>query len=143
MNDTKGRMPTGYCCNTTLEEIVDIQGGFDTLYWTAPHDKMGKRRHIVFHIAELLGKIAKIEERADHKEVTLGLEANEIIADLLVYAAQLSDIYGVNPTEAYRSRLSKLSLYTENAVAYEANAKRQVEVFNRFVKGKNDEPETC
>lgn len=92
----------------TLGELVDIQRLFDSSNFTGAACSDDKRRHVFFHLCVLLGKAARAEERLDHGERDFSAVAREVVPDLLVYAAQLSDVFEIDLAEAYFSRLREV-----------------------------------
>lgn len=87
----------------TLDEVQKLQAEVDAVLWTAPADPDGKRHHIFLHLVVLAGKLARSEERAEHG---LGRVAvDEIVGDLLVYAAQLAELEKKSLSSAYRARV--------------------------------------
>ncbi len=89
----------------TLTELVSIQTAFDVDNFSGADTPEGKRRHIFLHLGKLLGKFATVEEQADHGEVDALILGEEVIPDLLVYAAQLAELEDVNLAAAYHARL--------------------------------------
>ena len=92
----------------TLSSVVEIQRAFDAVNFVGGASPEAKRRHIVFHLGVLLGKLARAEERADHGQEEFTVVVDEVIPDLLVYAAQLCDIFGVDLGHAYQERLASV-----------------------------------
>lgn len=97
----------------TLSDLVQMQREFDRSYFVGATASEAKRRHIVFHLGILLGKLSRAEERADHGEGDFTIVTEEVIPDLLVYAAQLSDIFGITLESAYKRRLSSIRARSE------------------------------
>ncbi len=91
----------------TLDEVQQYQRMFDEANWTSPATGLEKRRHILFHLAILVGKLARIEERADHRVETTD-SFNDAVADLLVFAAQLASVADVSLQDLYLDRLTGL-----------------------------------
>ena len=94
-----------------LEALVRLQRSFDVdnFNGAAAGDVMAKRRHVGFHVTILAAKLARLEERSDHSaEADDVVLRTEVIPDLLVYAAQLADLAGVDLADAYLGRLDRL-----------------------------------
>lgn len=94
--------------NVTLSSVVDMQRVFDAKNFVGGASAEAKRRHILFHVGILLGKLARAEERADHGQEDFTIVVEEVVPDLVVYAAQLCDIFGVDLEHAYRDRLERV-----------------------------------
>jgi hypothetical protein len=92
----------------TLSSVVEAQRVFDATNFVGATSPEAKRRHIVFHLGVLLGKVARAEERADHGQEDFTVVVDEVVPDLLVYAAQLCDIFDVDLGRAYQKRLASL-----------------------------------
>ena len=92
--------------NLTVKDLQKILNDFEKEYWVAPKDEHGKTRHIVLHLAKLLGKIGGVSEKRDHGfEVDKDIIKKEVIPDLLYYALSLSDIYDVDLEKVFLERL--------------------------------------
>lgn len=106
----------------TLAMLRDVQREFDHQHFTgAPDDNLdSKRRHIAFHVSILAAKLARVEERADHGSLDLSIVREEVIPDLLVYAAQLADLTGVDLAAAHSERLEGLRRRAVGAASHES-----------------------
>lgn len=90
----------------TLDDVQQLQAEVDAVIWSAPSDPEGKRHHIFLHLVVLAGKLARVAERAEH-----GAEAEvrneEIVGDLLIYAAQLAQVDKASLAQLYRARVKE------------------------------------
>ncbi len=90
----------------TIQELQNILVEFEKDYWLAPKEEDEHTRHIVLHLAKLLGKIGTISEKRDHGfEVDKGVLKTDVIPDLLYYALALSELYKVDIEKAFLDRL--------------------------------------
>ena len=89
----------------TLHELRGIQARFDEDNFSGADTPEGKRRHVYLHLGKLMGKFWGIEEQVDHGHTDTSVLDTEIIPDLLVYAAQLAELQGVDLAEVYQERL--------------------------------------
>ena len=87
-----------------FEEMKSIQSEFDALYFSGGGTADEKRRHVCFHLMKLVGKVATVEERVDHGEFDFSVFEREVIPDLLVFAAQLADLFDVDLAGALADR---------------------------------------
>jgi hypothetical protein len=90
-----------------LNEIQALQRRVDQEIWKGPQEGALKRRHLLFHLIALIGKLARGEEQRDHgaqRPEQERLEA-DAIADLLVFAIQLAEVNGQPLATLYRQRL--------------------------------------
>ena len=89
----------------SLKDVQRVQAEFDESYsqLDAQTDKV---RHITLQLGKLLGKLSAYCEHhelgAPHEQDHL---AREIIPDLLLYSAQLSNLIGVDLNKCYVTRL--------------------------------------
>jgi hypothetical protein len=89
-----------------LQELQKIQADYDTHYWEVDQSDMEKIRHITLHVGKLMGKLASYCEVAEHgKELPTDQIQNEVIPDLMVYAAQLANIFDLKLENQYTARL--------------------------------------
>ncbi len=88
----------------TLDEVQALQTLIDEATWTGPNGPREKTCHVMLHLAILLGKLARQEERRDHGAETADA-TDDVIGDLVVYAAQLSELQGVSLALSYRNRI--------------------------------------
>ena len=105
----------------TLEQVMATQQEFDVDYFTGAIDDAGKRRHVTFHVGILVGKLLRIEERADHGPIPEDVSSvlvEEVIPDLLVFASQLAAIAGVSLDDVYRNRLQQLKIRYEGDTSH-------------------------
>lgn len=91
-----------------LREVQSQQAEYDKDHWA--HDQGPSTiSHSERHIAKLTGKIATVAEMFDHdEEPDLSQLDNEVIPDLLIYAARLANDRGIDLNEAFRSRTAEL-----------------------------------
>lgn len=105
----------------SLEDLRRSQHQFDVQYFSGADNEnaYAKRRHISFHLGILVGKLLRVEELADHGIEDSSVVSNEVIPDLLVYAAQLANLSDTDLDEAYNRRLygvaQRISLRAQDA----------------------------
>jgi hypothetical protein len=119
----------GEQCGTGLRALQQLQGRYDDDMWDIDHPAHAKVRHIHIHLSTTVGRLASLIEPADHdafhgRESTAsaaepGPVAN-LVADLLMHAAQLANCYGLELdsalTQRYRSnaqRFAPTSVFAE------------------------------
>jgi hypothetical protein len=100
-------------CQTGLRALQQIQSRYDDDMWDIDHPAHSKVRHIHIHLSTTVGRLASLVEPADHdafhgRESTdsvsnLGSVAN-IVADLVMHAAQLANCYGLELDSALARR---------------------------------------
>ncbi len=101
-----------------LSRVQRIQAAFDAEndnYPTAITPE-GKRHHTSLHLGKLLGKVMTVEERAEHGELDTNIIENEVIGDLVIFAAQYAEVIGIDLEEAYISRLMDVAIRNGNGV---------------------------
>lgn len=110
------------------EESLIIKDGFnamakfqeklDSVTWQISKPEMAKLRHITLHIAKISGSIAEICEKWEHEvakdEKAINDLANinkdvlqNIIADLIIHASQLSNLIEISPYDALSQRVTR------------------------------------
>jgi hypothetical protein len=89
---------------SVLSRVQDMQRRVDAIAWTSATDHDAKRRHVLFHLAIAAGKVARVEERADHGDRDDSV-LDDVAADLLIYATQLASIRGADLGDLYRRRV--------------------------------------
>ena len=89
----------------TLSQVSAIQTAFDSDNFSGADTPEGKRRHILLHLGKLIGKFSGAEEQVDHGATDTSIIRTDVIPDLVVFAAQLAELKGINLAEAYRTRL--------------------------------------
>lgn len=92
-----------------LSEVTRVQRAFDSENFSGADTPEGKRRHILLHIGKLVGKFSGVEEQIDHGHTDTSVLRREVVPDLIVYAAQLAELEGVDLAEAYRARLQQVA----------------------------------
>lgn len=100
----------------TLRDLTLTQQKFGSTHFTGAVDAVGKRRQVVLHLGILGGKLFRIEERLDHGVPDDGgydILIDEVISDLLVFAAQLATLEGVDLEDVYRRRLNGDSMRSQ------------------------------
>lgn len=100
-------------CQTGLRALQQIQTRYDSDMWDIDHPAHSKVRHIHIHLSTTVGRLASLIEPADHdafhgRESTdsaadPGAVAN-LVADLLMHAAQLANCYGLELDSALARR---------------------------------------
>ena len=89
-----------------LMEVQRVQAEYDSDYWEINQSPTEKIRHITLHVGKLMGKLATYSEVAEHgKELPTDQIQQEVIPDLMVYAAQLANIFNLKLEDQYRARL--------------------------------------
>lgn len=93
-----------------LARLCRLQRDFDATHFTATsaNELEAKRAHIALHVTILAGKLARIEERLAHGVEDVSVLHEEVVPDLLVYAAQLANLYNVDLADAYLTRLASV-----------------------------------
>lgn len=91
-----------------LRAVQETQATYDSEYWT--HEPGPETIcHTERHIGKLMGKIATVAEMYDHGETPdLSALDNEVIPDLLIYAARLANDRGIDLEQAFTSRTEAL-----------------------------------
>lgn len=94
--------------HSTLGEFQEFQRLHDSLFhpdvMAFPFDK--QLEHSMMHLAKLSGLLATICEKKHHGESNEELAfVEKRVADLLVFALKLANLYGVNLEDAYKQRL--------------------------------------
>lgn len=92
-----------------LNEVQSLQADYDKRFWG---HNAGKETicHSERHIAKLLGKLATAAEIYDHgEEPDLSQLDEEIIPDLLIYAARLANDRGIDLELAFTNRTEELT----------------------------------
>ena len=103
-------------CLEGLSALQELQQFYDSKLWDIEDPKHAKVRHVHIHISKTAGRLASLIEPADHDDFH-GRESGKpdtqevanIVADLLMHAAQLANAYGVELDSALSAR------YRENA----------------------------
>lgn len=92
----------------TLSQLQDIQAAFDVDNFSGANTPEGKRTHVLWHLQGLVAKLAAFELALSTGEATTDVLTEEVIPDLLVYAAMLAEIEGNELPEVYKRRLEQL-----------------------------------
>ncbi len=108
----------------TIKELDAISVEFEKDYWVAPSTRKGKTRHILLHMTKMLGKLGAIVEKWEHGlEVDEKPIAEEVVADMFMYALMLSREENVDLEEAFLRRLEinkkKVGTWKEEGVLKE------------------------
>jgi len=112
---TSQLLPNMQGARESLSQIQRLQRDVDSVCWTTSGEGRAKTRHIGFHLTIAAGKIARIEERADHGVIDESV-LDDVAADLFVYALQLADLRAVELWELYHRRVtSNLDSQTRHA----------------------------
>ena len=92
-----------------LSDVQKAQTAYDDLYWqheSGPETICHSERHI----GKLLGKLATIAEVYDHGHAPdLTVLDDEIIPDLLIFAARLANDRGISLDDAFATRTEALT----------------------------------
>ena len=121
----------------TLRDLTSVQQKFDSSHFTGASDDAGKRRHIILHLGILGGKLFRIEERLDHGALDRSCRdvlIDEVIPDLLVYAAQLATLEGVDLETAYKKRLNCIRMRSQGA-GYHYDMECSASWFDKWLAG--------
>ena len=90
----------------TLEELQQIHQDFENEFWDAPKDEPGYTRHVLEHLAKLMGKLGNIVEPREHGiEPSTDTIKREVIPDLLYFSLGLAAVNDIDPEKAYLERL--------------------------------------
>lgn len=100
-----------------LNTLAKFQEDLDAVTWQINKPEMAKLRHISWHIAKINGALAEICHNWEHKIVEDAAAVNDltnlnseairkIIADLLMYAAQMSNLINVSPYSVLSDRVT-------------------------------------
>lgn len=101
-----------------LNAIAKFQDKLDADTWQISKPEMAKLRHISLHVSKLNGSLAEICEKWEHEiakdENAINNLANikpeilqDIIADLIMHAAQLSNLIDKSPYTALSQRVAR------------------------------------
>ena len=99
-----------------LNALAQFQEKLDTVIWQIQKPEIAKLRHISLHIAILSGSLAEICEGWEHAVQKNEGEVHnlthmrpeilqDIIADLLMHAAQLGNLMEISPYTALAQRI--------------------------------------
>jgi hypothetical protein len=101
-----------------LEALAKFQEKLDAATWQISKPELAKLRHISLHIAKLNGSLAEICEKWEH-EIARNEQAindltnikpevmQDIIADLIMHAAQLGNLIQANLYAALSQRVTR------------------------------------
>ncbi len=91
-----------------LREVQAAQAEYDRSFWA--HQQGSETiSHSERHLAKLLGKLATVAEEYDHEgEPELTQLDEEVIPDLLIFAARLANDRGINLNDAFDQRTATL-----------------------------------
>lgn len=94
--------------NLRLREVQGTQLDFDERHW-AHAPGFATIRHSTLHMGKLLGKLSAYCEAAEHGDrPTEAVINEEVIPDLLAFAARLANNAGIDLAEAYDNRTKAL-----------------------------------
>lgn len=97
-----------------LREVQSIQATYDKEHWAHAEGK-DTIDHCERHISKLAGKLATIAEQHDHGvKVDLSVLENEIIPDLLIFAARLANNQGLDLNNSFPLRTALLEEHFRN-----------------------------
>lgn len=85
--------------------LQELQRAVDARCWSTSESDRAKLRHISFHLTIAAGKMARIEERADHGEIDEAV-LDDVAADLLSYALQIATIRDRELGSLYAGRIA-------------------------------------
>ncbi len=102
-----------------LRALQSAQTRYDADMWDIGEPRLSNVRHIQIHLAITVGKLARLVEPRDHQayhgEKVEDLPSGEIapiLADLLIHAAQLANIQGLDLGDVLAER------YRQNAARF-------------------------
>lgn len=88
----------------TLEEVQKDLAEYDKTYWLQ-EPGFDTIRHVSHHLGKLIGKVSTYCEAVeDKREADASMIDNEVIADLVMYAARIASDRGISLDEAYARR---------------------------------------
>ena len=91
-------------------DIVELQlkqAEYDQKYWQHNASSLEKIRHITLHMGKLNGKLATYCEAAEHgADAPAEQIKNEVVPDLLFFALQLANQFGIRLDDQYLKRLA-------------------------------------
>lgn len=101
-----------------LNALAKFQDKLDSDTWQISKPEMAKLRHISLHVTKLSGSLAEICEKWEHEIAkdpnAINNQANlqaevlqNIIADLMMHAAQLSNLIETSPYNALSQRVTR------------------------------------
>ncbi len=92
----------------TIEQILQMVQEHEDAYWHAAKDEPSYTRHILEHLAKLMGKMGNVVEPREHGlEPSTDVIETQVIPDLLYYAAGLALAHGVDLERAFTDRLQQ------------------------------------
>jgi hypothetical protein len=100
-------------CHQGLKALQQIQKRYDDDMWDIDHPVHAKVRHIHIHLSTTVGRLASLIEPADHDAFHGGEIADNaadpgavanLVADLLMHAAQLANCYDLELHSALTRR---------------------------------------
>jgi hypothetical protein len=111
--ETADMASLGLECGTGLKALQQIQHRYDDDMWDIDHPTHAKVRHVHIHLSTTVGRLASLIEPADHdachgresadNPADPGAVAN-LVADLLMHAAQLANCYDLELDSALARR---------------------------------------
>lgn len=101
-----------------LNAIAEFQDMLDAVTWQISKPEIAKLRHISLHLSKVNGSLAEICEKWEHEiakdENAINNLTNikpevmqDIIADLIMHAAQLSNLIQISPYKALSQRVAR------------------------------------
>jgi transposase len=103
--------PLSRSCLHGLGALQRIQELYDAEMWDMDGPTHAKVRHIHIHLSKTVGRLASLIEAADHDDFhgrysggSDNQEVANLIADMLMHAAQLADAYDVDLPSALATR---------------------------------------
>ncbi len=89
----------------SMLEMQKFQMGYDEIFWF--NRDFEKVRHILLHLMDSVGKIAKYCESKEHgNEPDISQLINEVFPDLLMHSLQFANEFDVNLGVKYEERIN-------------------------------------
>jgi hypothetical protein len=94
--------------STDLREVQSVQSGFDSDNWSH-QPGFETIRHSTFHLGKLVGKVSTYCEAVEHGDTpSREILDNEVIPDLLIFAARLANDGGLDLEQLFIARTAAL-----------------------------------
>ena len=91
-----------------LSDLQKIHKEFESEHWDAAKDEEGYTRHILKHLAKLMGKLGNVVEPREHRlKPSTTVLKEQVIPDLLYYSLGLATKHNVDLEEAFLNRLEQ------------------------------------
>lgn len=92
----------------TLDDLAAIVKKHEDEYWDMTNGEAEYTRHILEHLAKLMGKMGNVVEPREHGlEPSTEIIKTQVIPDLLYYALGMAQAHNVNLEEAFTERMKQ------------------------------------